>query len=66
MCWVAGGQLVVATLYVNDAGEYNGNTKTIKTNTFHHINEIWKNMRNDGIITEVGIEVFVRQLYYGT
>ena len=30
----AGGQLVVGSVYVNDAGEHSGNTKYIKNNVY--------------------------------
>ncbi len=50
---IPGGELIAVTLTVDDEGQYLGNCKTIKQNMFEMFTVLWKEMLQEGRITQV-------------
>ncbi len=55
-----GGELIVVTLTVDEEGQYQGNCKTIKQNMCEMFTVLWKEMLQEGRITQVKNEYCLR------
>ena len=52
-CFTPGGQMVLQMAGVNDKGESGGHTHFIKTRFYTTLNRIFRDMCDEGLITEV-------------
>ena len=50
---MTGGRLVLVQLAVDEEGQFLGNTKDSPVSMHHTMRDLWKEMADDGVITQV-------------